>query len=278
MRIQFTQGSILEDVRSKRYNGIRCKGVVITARCDIFNDKVNDYHYLTAISLSDWIYEIIYFEIIDELINDVMNNIKGYAKDKKLDYETLVSFGIDRVKIVLEANAKGQKEITKVNEWIEKWKRYNEYQQKEISRELRKDILMEYGTKKLKNKIKPVYNGPYKKFCFIPSQAYKTDSSLVDGIVIDLQDIHQVDKRIISDILAYKYDFKLIDTIEEREIINKAFFFENENDFVIVDNKIESPWIEYLLQLFANTYIRIGVDNANEDEITKYCESFLREI
>ena len=57
--------------------------------------------------------------------------------------------------------------------------------------------------------------------------------------------------------------------------INKIFFFEDKDDFVIADSIIKSPWIEYVLQQFAYSFIRIGVDNANEYEAKEYCDNIL---
>ena len=49
------------------------------------------------------------------------------------------------------------------------------------------------------------------------------------------------------------------------------------DDFIIADSVVESPWIEYILQLFANSFMRIGVDNALDDEIEEYCEKVMEE-
>lgn len=61
---KFTQGTIIEDIRSKKYPGIRCKGVVISARCDLEQDKIRQFHCLTALSMDDWIFEVLFKVII----------------------------------------------------------------------------------------------------------------------------------------------------------------------------------------------------------------------
>lgn len=60
--------------------------------------------------------------------------------------------------------------------------------------------------------------------------------------------------------------------------INNYFFFDSDSDFVIAENVIVSPWIEYVLQMFANSFMRIGVDNALEYEIEDFCTEILGDI
>ena len=43
----------------------------------------------------------------------------------------------------------------------------------------------------------------------------------------------------------------------------------------MADGIITSPWIEYILQLFAHSFIRIGVDNAFDYEIREYCNRIM---
>ena len=50
---KYTQGSILYGLRSQYYEGIKCYGVIITARCEIAQSKAKVIHLLSAISLQD---------------------------------------------------------------------------------------------------------------------------------------------------------------------------------------------------------------------------------
>ena len=45
-----------------------------------------------------------------------------------------------------------------------------------------------------------------------------------------------------------EYDYKVEKSKEKREYINNYFFFDSDSDFVIAENVIVSPWIEYVLQ------------------------------
>ena len=95
---------------------------------------------------------------------------------------------------------------------------------------------------------------------------------------MDLQDVIQFDIKVKDPILAYEYDYKVEKSKEKREYINNYFFFDSDSDFVIAENVIVSPWIEYVLQMFANSFMRIGVDNALEYEIVDFCTEILGDI
>ena len=130
----------------------------------------------------------------------------------------------------------------------------------------------------VENKLKALYNSSFPKFAFVPEKAYSDGKSSVKGLVVDLQDVIQFDIKVKDQILAYEYDYKVEKSKEKREYINNYFFFDSDSDFVIAENVIVSPWIEYVLQMFANSFMRIGVDNALEYEIEDFCTEILGDI
>ena len=53
--IQLDQGTIITRIRSEKYPGIKCFGILITASCDIANKKVQKYYYVTALNAKEWL-------------------------------------------------------------------------------------------------------------------------------------------------------------------------------------------------------------------------------
>ena len=70
----------------------------------------------------------------------------------------------------------------------------------------------------VEKKLQQLYNSIYPKFVFVPRKAYSDSDSSVDGLVIDLQDIVQMDIDIKEDILEYKYDFSTYSGNYKKEI------------------------------------------------------------
>lgn len=277
MREKFTQGTIIENMRSKKYPNLRCKGIVISARCDLAQDKIKFFHCLMAMSMEDWVFEVLFKDIIEEKKKEVLGKIKQYTEKKNIDFETLVKMGIDKAEIILmECANKNRKEKSDVEKWITSWKNQELASCEYMDRKKQQTYLKDNAAKLVERKMQQLYNSAYPKFAFVPIKAYCDSESSVDGLVVDLQDIVQVGIHVKEDILEYKYDFSVYKG-EKTEEINEIFFFENKDDFVIADNIIESPWIEYVLQMFAHSFIRIGVDNAFDYEIKEYCNKIMEE-
>lgn len=47
MRNEVTQGSIISNIRSQKYLKVSCFGIVISARCDIAQNKVDCVHVVS---------------------------------------------------------------------------------------------------------------------------------------------------------------------------------------------------------------------------------------
>src|SRR5690349_14401574 len=52
---QLNQGSIFSCARAERYYGCSVVGVVLTARCDLAQDKFHVLNYAPAVTLADWL-------------------------------------------------------------------------------------------------------------------------------------------------------------------------------------------------------------------------------
>ena len=270
---KFTQGTMIEHIRSEKYKNIRCIGVVISARCDIAQKKISLFHCLTALQLSDWIYEVLYYVILGEKIKQVRNTIDSFCCQKKLDTETLLKMANNERETVLGTYAK-KTEQEKMKETLCSWDELKTMEGKEVERIDKKSFLLR-EKKMLEKHISCLYNSNFPKYVKKKKKAYSKSDSSVLGIVVDLQDIHQYSTNFIEKMQTYKYDYQTLTDEAERKRINEKFFFEDEEDFVLASDIVESPWIEHLMQKFSVSFIRIGLDNASEYETKDFCKEWL---
>ena len=49
-----TQGSVVYGMRSEKYPEVASYAIIISARCDIANDKIEKLYYLSAVNVRDW--------------------------------------------------------------------------------------------------------------------------------------------------------------------------------------------------------------------------------
>lgn len=275
MKNQFTQGSIIAHVRSSKYKDIKCSGVVISARCDLAQNKIKNFHYLTALPLENWIYEELYYKLIEEAISNELGGIKKILQCYKLDYDLVMEWQYDQRKRLFE-KALSPKDCQHATKKLDECIKYENMRVCVDTAEKKKKIEMFFSEKSVKECIRRLVNGAYPKFVFIPQNGYLDNGVMNDGLVVDLQDIYQLPIEIAYEIQNNELDFPLINDEKKIKSINQNFFFDGKDDFVIIEGVIGSPWIEYVLQQFAHSFIRIGVDNATTTEISEYYDKFIR--
>ena len=122
MEKEFTQGSIIEDVRSIKYEGIRCKGIVITARCDLAQNKVPQFHCLIGMTIEDWVYEVLYHAVLKEKLKDLLNKIEEYCKRKDLNFQILMELDHEKATEIMEKSAEKKDKIESI---VTEWDEYN---------------------------------------------------------------------------------------------------------------------------------------------------------
>lgn len=75
------QGTIIYGSRSKKYPENKCYSIIISARCDVSNNKIDKVYYITAVDVDEWFYTKRGFEVVYE--NMLYDNIKKYFKKTK---------------------------------------------------------------------------------------------------------------------------------------------------------------------------------------------------
>lgn len=261
-----TQGTIIQYIRSSLYPSIKCKGIVITARCDLEHKKAKRIYFLTAITLESWIYSVGFNKIIEDYKKRKFDRIRIFTNNKDMDFLTLSSFPLQKIEQVCLDKCESKQETKNIQDIFDglRWL-------KKVHEEPSKEFLSKNG-KKMKSMLRDLHHGKELKYCFLPKQSFQQGGSLQDGLVVDLQDIAFLDESLAKEILDFKIDYRLIKDSDTRVGMNEKFFFEDANDFVIFDGVIKSPWIEYMMQRFANFFARIGIDNAEDCDIDNYCE------
>ena len=265
---ELTQGSIIYGTRSNKYPGVRCYGIIISARCDIANCKIPKYFYLTAVEIREWLTTNIGFKTIyTEKVKTLEGRLKQFAKNEGLDWTVLSSRSEDEfMRIITDSSDMKSKEI---KEWTQTYTEFMRFtadmmSSEDKTEEIRKD------KKQVLDYLARISDGRVIHYCFIPQAAYETTNNKKDGMIVDLQEIEILPMEDASKIKLDMLDYacpKL--TKEERECYNRRYFLETKDDFVCSEGVIQSPWIEYLMQQFSHAFIRIGVDLATKNDFTE---------
>lgn len=268
-----TQGSVVSELRSVKYNDCHCYGIIISARCDIANKKIQKIYYLEAVDLESWLFSKIGFELlIKSEINSINDSLRKICKDNELDWDTLKNFDIDEFeKVVNQEIAKKNK-----NKVLEKYKLYKKYSNPCISIKERKEILSSKVTT-VTNIISDIANGKNTHLAYIPKSGF--NNPIDNGLIVDLQELDYLNPKTAIDLTNCLIDSQNTELEQkEKEYYNTKFILDDSPGYSIIVGEIISPWIEYLMQRFSNMFTRIGVDSPSKDEFTTIIEKILEEV
>lgn len=269
-----TQGTVINSIRSKKYSDCICFGIIISARCDIANDKVQKFFYLESVDLKSWIFsEVGYDFLIKEKIKSVEGNLQVLCTENGLDWDSLKKFSVEEFKQVISTEIQNNKLQNKVFQYFEQ---YTNYASRGLSLKDRKFILKKEKGNIIKLLLN-ISNGKDTHFIYIPSSAMQ--NQIKDGLVVDLQEIDYLDANTVQDLCNCLIDEKNPELDNEKKnYYDKRFVLSEGTGYSMEFCEIESPWIEYLLQHFSNMFIRIGVENLNKSEITEIVEKIFKEV
>lgn len=265
MQDQITQGTIINGIRSERYPNIPCYGVIISARCDIANCKIPKIHLLSALSVGQWIEEVGIRLAFEEILKIKRNELKKWAENHNINFSILDSFSIQEINKNIAVAEKKSRQDAIQNKWIEYLN----------LKELLSEQLIPFehpsykdAQKKAKDKFKDILNEKNVHYCFVPAAAYCKTEQKGGGIVVDLLDLYQYPLGLMEKLQKNELDVMVLQP-DECAALNEKVFLEQPDDFVTIIAQIKSPWIEWLMQRFSFSFIRIGVDKPSDEDIDR---------
>lgn len=268
---KFTQGSVLEGLRSDRYPGKKCTGVIITARCDIEQCKVSKFYYLTAMDVRTWLdSEGLLFAAerkqiskFRTLIHDFGDRVPGLK-----DHQNASFIDIDKVTDAVSTLPHDQ--TKKVLERLDEIKQLTTEDCEVLSRIP--------GVKNFAQKqLAEIFDDKINAYCFIPQTAYMDKvENPNDGLIVNLLDINFLEPGIVRMIERQEMDFDRLNK-EQLDEYRQLFFLEKPGDMIFPERAVDSPFLEHLMQAFSFAFIRIGIDFDRQVAKNYWEEQFKKE-
>ena len=276
MTKEITQGSIITNLRSQKYKKTRCYGIVISARCDLAQSKIDCVHLISALPLSVWIETAIFQKALSSEIRTQLRKIEKWAQSVEQDIDSLIELGPEKAILNIQASEESVLRIEAI-EACTLWDKYVKYQSNRVTISEVASFLNDKGKSTRINMLKDLFAGRLNNYCFVPHCAYLTNDKVCDGLVTDFKDIISLSYKQIQDIQRGDYDYLRILGTPQLEELNQQFYLETSKD--VVENKYEitSPWIERLMQNFAFSFIRVGVNTITKTEGEKLSKQVLKE-
>lgn len=304
------QGTVIYGIRSEKYPTTVCYGIIVTARCDIAQEKVPKYYYVVGVEAKTWLitscgYHVAY----EDVINGKRDAVKMKAAALGLDGDTLVGWEDNKVDAVLknvaEKNPGDRKHTNAVKNLRTAINEYHIYSKPNMADADRKKAICS-NKKPAITCIRDIDLGKKLHFYYLPEDAYLANGNKGKGIVVDLLEIDTISlediKRICSafctntiihenlpkipelgEIQRIIHDrderalHEVFQRFNEYQRMTNKYWLEEDDSFVDIDGTIQSPWCEHLMQRFSNAFTRIGIDNPTNNDYENVVSQIERE-
>lgn len=307
MEIRIDQGTVIYGIRSPKYPTTLCYGVIITAKCDIAQDKVTKYYYLTAVDAAKWFStEHGFQQTFGQIIKDTYEKILVKANEVELDGKSLLSFPFDTIQMILKEKTKGADKkhreiIQNLTKAVEK---YFSLCKAEMTDDERCSVIKN-NINTVIHTLEDIDSGKLHHYYFLPEDAYLKNEIKNKGLIIDLLEISSMtleDAKKLFKYFAKGITFdnlpqipeiesikkaieeknidllnKKIEIIRERQRLQATYWLERPDDFVGIEGMTRSPWCEHLMQRFSNAFIRIGLDNPLKSDLREAIMNYYTE-
>lgn len=261
-----TQGTIISGVRSGKYPDINCYGILISARCDLENCKISKIYYLIAVSFDDWLLSDEGFDtVLSQRQNDLEDKLQTKLQGTGLDWPTLKNFSIKDFSAVIHSQEVGLKKGA--DQCVSDFETFQQYTRRDLPLKDRKAILRK-ESKSVSSALLKIVNGQMMHLVYIPEKAYIKDGRVDKGLIIDLEELEHISIKDAERLANGEIDIQnKVLSEEDKRRYNHAFFVLDLPGYAMAERNVRSPWIEYIMQRFSNSFIRIGVNNPQKADI-----------
>ncbi|UPU34780.1 hypothetical protein M1B72_15160 [Geomonas paludis] len=277
---KFRQGTIFNCVPVERTGEVsNAYGIVITAHCDLANEKVSCVTFLQVVTIEDWCSNELSKILCKNLTNDVDNKIKKCIEDSGIDssilkYESLNNI-IEKHYNPKLPDRKTEQTIEKISAEQDKMTRINE-----ISNMASIDKLVVAELRTMNQKMFDKYIGDcmarkLSEYYYLPAIWAGKDEG--NGYVVLMRQIQSLPFA-LADAVAGGLEYPKYKAMSaENESYRGKLMFQTEDDFAMPIGQLSSPNLEHLMQSFSNLYTRIGLENLPNGLVDKVCDTYTGE-
>jgi hypothetical protein len=254
---ELTQGSIFSCAYAENYPKTMVYGIVITARCDVANQKTPTYHYIPAVSLDAWLMNDGAELIIERAEHEQMNAIENLFLQNNISHSLLKTKSIEEIiTITIEKKlAAGELKPKTANGLT------NALQELQSIRGLRESASpieelkrSKRAMQKATDLLNELRRHQLAGFHYLPKLPDLSEIGKGNYVAL-LREIYHIPKHVA---------IKIPDGLDQTGLAalrpsERCLRFNESSDYCIVTTKIESPWIEHILQRWSSIFTRIGV-------------------
>lgn len=263
---QLNQGSIFCCAKADRYHGCAVSGVVLTARCDLEQDKYNVLNYAPVVSLVDWLNVDGFDLLLSRARADLKSRTESALKTIGLPPSILNS---QTVTTILESFIRApdaEKAVKKADgRFAELSARY-----RDLARWIDQDSR---ANSDIFVKCDPLVHAILKDLIYHRLAGYYFLPRLSaggkdEGFVVLLREVNHLPRRLAVRIAAGcdAADAELASRPDWLAYVDFTL-----SDFAMPLGEIASPEVEHLLQTFSHLFGRIGLPDPDKKQVETFC-------
>lgn len=255
---EITQGYIFSCAKAEDYLGMPVNGLVITARCDIENDKAPKYNYIPIVRLQDWITRDGLNILLERAKKELIGTAKSKLQETGFSSKILESENLPKIIEKLFPENDSRRKIVKSREKLMSISEDLDFIYK-TDKERDHSLVRELGNKyqKLRRKIiDELVKHSLAGYYFLPGISPDEESYL--GYVVLLREIQHMPRDLAFRIKSglSKDEYKSICTINSN--LSGYLMIDDDNKSMPI-GVLPSPSLEHLMQCFSNLFCRIGL-------------------
>lgn len=245
---KLTQGSIFNYAYEEDYIDMEILGTVISARCDIANEKVDHYCFLPTIPIKKWIQKEIKKALEREFKKTIEGQINQSLKTYGVSEKSVHIYGAKKTLEVLLKEIKKDKDRDRV---IGAFKKYELLTEESNINEIEDIFRIE-----IREILKKIIDNKNSDYFFIDD---------VDGYgacIIKLRCVRNLDRKVAEKIHG---GIEIAKISENNRWLYSSVNTLDSSAISSVVGAIKSPYIELILQRFSENFTRIGIQNPNHE-------------
>ncbi len=264
-----TQGSIFNNAFNEDFGKSEDLGMLISARCDLANNKTSKYSYLPVIKLEKYILYYVARKLLVDQRNEEIQKIKNIIKTEGGSPDTIDYYGI---KEGIEKLVSKKKNLTNAMSYLSKVTLIESVQKKEWTNISQKDLSV-IPDKKFKKELKDLTENKTEGFFLIDEVVDHNDRGKILGpYVVLLREVHHMSSY-TSDLI--KSGCNHDDFLGKENTLRSLIIEPGGLSYVLCN--VKSPYIELIMQRFSNLFTRIGVTNPASNMVDNFFNVYISE-
>ncbi|MGR2738145.1 hypothetical protein ACUY1T_06800 [Billgrantia sp. Q4P2] len=247
---KFDQGVIFQGGVTNLHPDKPCLGIVLSARCDLSQKKVESVAYAPVVKMSEFIEKFLFFKAVEGFVKEK----KGLIKKHLIQSNPKLSSWIDAIGEMAVFGYEKDNLKPKLRESVEKlFSDIDTALELEYCKLNGNDKVVESIRKKIKTQIEDIAKGKVEGYFIIDNISDPLEESEGAYVVI-LREVRYL-SMLFLELIAKGF------TASQKEEIKKSDVYYKEGFYYYLICQMKSPYIELLMQRFSNLFIRIGVDD-----------------